>query len=150
MLKQFDSTRIALVAFVNNLDEKIVDIQPESFNNTIRWHIGHVLVSSEGLLFGFPSQSTNIPEHYHTLFATGTKPADWSEDVPTLNELVTNLEEQATRIKQLSDEFFEKTLPYTLPFGNFKTYGDVFRMILQHESEHLGQMKAMKRVVNEN
>jgi hypothetical protein len=149
MSKQFDLARKSSLNFVNNLDEGIVDMQPEHFNNTLRWHTGHVLVVAESLLFGFPNQSKNIPEIYQALFAPGTKPADWTGDTPSLADLIKYLEEQHARINDLSDAFFAEDLPYTLPFGNFKTYNDIFTMLLQHEPEHLGQMKAMHRIVTE-
>ncbi|WP_240510160.1 DinB family protein [Virgibacillus profundi] len=147
MSKQFEMTRSAFLSFVKDLDEETADMQVRYFNNTIRWHIGHVLVTAEGLLFGYPKQSTNFPEGYNKLFASGTKPADWDTEAPELSVLVECLEEQQPRINELSEDFFKQDLPYTLPFGNFKTYGDIYEMIIQHESEHLGKMKAMKQVV---
>nr|QRZ16308.1 DinB family protein [Virgibacillus sp. AGTR] len=147
MTNQFSLTRGSLLTFVKQLDKEIMDIQPKGFNNTIRWHIGHILVTAESLLFGYPKQSTNIPVSYQGLFATGTKPSEWSENAPKLATLIVDLENQAPRIEALTDEFFATDLPYTLPFGNFKTYGDVFAMILSHEAEHLGQIKAMKKIV---
>src|SRR5690625_6491824 len=80
MTKKLDFTRDSFIKFVKNLDEKTVDIQPEGFNNTIRWHVGHVLVVAEKFLFGYPEQSTKIPANYHDLFQPGTKPADRSEE----------------------------------------------------------------------
>ncbi|WP_404458487.1 DinB family protein [Oceanobacillus kapialis] len=148
MSDQFDLTRSAVLSFVENVDEKIADVQPEYFNNTIRWHVGHVLVTPEALLFGFPNHSENVPKSYSDMFNTGTRPADWQDTPPSLSELVSELKNQQTRIKELSDDFLKQELPYTLPFGNFKTYGDVYEMILQHENEHLGKMKAMKQVVD--
>lgn len=148
MSEQFDLTRSALLGFIKNIDEKKADVQPEYFNNTIRWHIGHVLVTPESLLFGFPSHSENLPKSFNDLFGTGTKPADWQDTPPSISELVTELEQQRSRIKDLTDDFFKQDLPYTLPFGNFKIYGDVYEMILQHENEHLGKIKAMKQVVD--
>ena len=44
-LKQFEITRGALLKFMETLDDKIADTRPEGFNNTIRWHIGHVLTA---------------------------------------------------------------------------------------------------------
>ncbi|MFC3041489.1 DinB family protein [Virgibacillus xinjiangensis] len=147
MKEQFNYTRDTFLAFVENLDETTADKEASYFNNTIRWHIGHVLVTPESLLFGFPKHSANLPEEYNDLFGMGTKPADWKGEIPDLEELASLLKQQKERISKLEDDFFAQELPYELPFGNFQTYGDIFHMILQHENEHLGKMKAMKQVV---
>ncbi|WP_188456894.1 DinB family protein [Virgibacillus oceani] len=146
-MTRIDFPRNGFIKFAKGLDERIVDVQPHGFNNTIHWHIGHVLVSTEGFLFGYPKQSANIPESYHEFFATGTKPADWSTDAPSLSELIEHLEQQLARINNLSDEFLAKEIPFTLPFGNFKTYEDLYDFSIYHESDHLGQIKAMKRII---
>lgn len=144
----FNLTRNSFLSFAKELDEKTVDKQVRPFNNTIHWHIGHVLITAEGLLFGYPTQSTNFPEEYNALFKSGTKPANWTGEVPKISELVKHLEEQQSRINKLSDDFFTQDIPYTLPSGNFKTFSDISDMLLFHESEHLGKMKAMKQVVD--
>ena len=56
-LKQFEITRGALLTFMETLDDKTADTQPEGFNNTIRWHIGHVLTAAE--VFMFEKNSNN-------------------------------------------------------------------------------------------
>lgn len=150
MIEVFEYTRNAVISYVNTLDEGAADKKAPYFNNTIRWHIGHILVAAESLLFGFPKHSTNIPEHYEKLFGTGTKPSDWKDEPPSLKELVDQLEAQKNRIMALDDSFFEKNLPFTLPFGNFKTFGELFQMIIQHESEHLGKAKAMHQVITKS
>lgn len=149
MLKQLEVIRGALNSFINELDEKAIDVQPEGFNNTIRWHIGHILVSTESLMFGYPNHSTNIPESYHALFITGSKPADWGNaEVPTVSALIECLEEQAGRLNELSEEFLAEKLPFQFPVGNLKTYGEMFEFVLFHEAYHLGQMKAMDMIIN--
>ncbi|QGS68360.1 hypothetical protein CV093_06550 [Oceanobacillus sp. 143] len=52
--KQFNLTRTSLITFIQDLDENTADIQAKYFNNTIRWHLGHVLVVTEKLLFMYP------------------------------------------------------------------------------------------------
>ena len=148
MFSHFDYTREATLGIIKGLDESKVDIQPKKLNNTLRWHAGHILVTAESLLFGFPNHSKNLPETYQELFATGTKPADWPEQVPKLSEIIDHLSEQKKRIKDLDEAFFNKNLPFEMPFGNFKTYGDIFLMITQHEAEHTGQMKVLNMLVN--
>ncbi|MRD38966.1 DinB family protein [Bacillus thuringiensis] len=100
-LKQFEITRGALLKFMETLDDKTVDTQPEGFNNTIRWHIGHVLTAQ--------------------------------------------LKEQAKRINEIPAEAFENKLPE--PFLGLETVGELYGMMLYHEADYIGQMKAMERII---
>ncbi|MBO9129880.1 DinB family protein [Bacillus sp. 165] len=142
-LKQFDLTRGALLKFMETLDAETADKQPEGFNNTIRWHIGHVLSAAE--LFMFGREFKHLPSEYRTLFGNGTKPSEWTTEAPSLEVLVVQLKEQVERIKTIPAEVFEKALPE--PFLGLETIGELYGMMLYHEADHLGQMKAMKRIV---
>jgi hypothetical protein len=145
LFKQFELTRGNFVKFVDALEEGLVDIQPEGFNNTIHWHVGHVLTVAEKFMFGFPKKSTSLEANYKELFATGTKPADWQGDVPSVTELSTQLIEQGQRIKMIPAESFNDRLK--TPFLGLETFGEIANLALFHESLHLGQMQAMKRVI---
>ncbi|WP_412733829.1 DinB family protein [Heyndrickxia acidicola] len=147
MSKQFELTRKVLISFIENLDEDTAGIQPRGFNNTIQWHIGHVLVSAESFMYGYPKKSSHIPESYHELFKMGTKPGDWNGNVPSMKELTELIRNQTERINQLPDEFFTNKLPFTFPFGNIETFGDLYGFMLYHEADHIGQMKAIKRMI---
>ncbi|KAA0546979.1 DinB family protein [Bacillus sp. BGMRC 2118] len=148
MSKQFQLTRDFLLYFVKNVDESIIDTKPEGFNNTIRWHIGHVLVTGEKFLFRFPKQQANVPDNYEMLFDMGTSPTDWKEEeVPTLTVLIERLEAQTERIHEMEGNFFHQELPFDFPYFNLKTYQDLFAFMMYHEADHLGQMKAMKRML---
>ncbi|MBM6617945.1 DinB family protein [Bacillus sp. RD4P76] len=148
MPKQFQLTRDFLLHFVKNVDDSIIDTKPNGFNNNLRWHIGHVLTTGEKFLFGFPTQTTFVPENYKTLFEMGSSPADWNEeDVPSLTVLIEQLEAQTARIRELEADFFEQELPFNFPYFNLKTYDDLFAFMMYHEADHLGQMKAMKKMV---
>lgn len=146
-MKQFQFTRNMLLHFLNNVDEKATDVQTEGFNNTIHWHIGHVLVSAEQFMFGYPKMSANLPATYNELFAMGSKPSNWNGEVPSVEQLIQDLEEQSSRIQALSDDFFAKQLPFKFPFGNIETYSDLYTFMTYHEADHLGQMKVMKKLV---
>lgn len=147
MPKQIELPRSMFMKFVKNLDEKIVDVQPEGFNNNIRWHIGHVLTTSEQMMFGYPERSTNLPLTYKALFTMGSRPADWGTEIPKLEELISHLESQTSRIREIPDEFFSQKLPFQFPIETIQTFGDMFEFMLFHEANHLGQMQAMKRIV---
>lgn len=142
-LKQFDLTRGALVKFMQTLDTETADKQPEGFNNTIRWHIGHVLSTAEAFMFG--REFKHLPSEYPSLFGFGTRPSEWKTEGPSLEVLMSQLQEQAQRIKAIPAEAFEQKLPE--PFLGLETVGELYGMMLYHEADHIGQMKAMKRIV---
>ncbi|MBP1950865.1 DinB family protein [Virgibacillus litoralis] len=146
MYTQFDKTRKSFLKKIDGLDKDLADIQPAGFNNTIHWHIGHVLTVTEQVLFGFPSKYQHLPAHYKELFAYGTNPADWSDDVPSVEELISQLTDQLDRIKEIPPEKFNETLPKPM-MGN-ETYGELAVMTTYHEANHLGQIHAMERVID--
>ncbi len=145
LFKSFDLSREKFLKTINGLDEEIVDVQPHGFNNTIHWHVGHMLTVSEQFMFGFPKKSTILPANYLELFATGTKPADWQGKVPSVQELSAQFIEQVQRIKEIPAESFSERLK--TPFLGQETYGEIANFAFYHEALHLGQIQAMKRVI---
>ncbi|MCP8970826.1 DinB family protein [Ectobacillus ponti] len=147
MSKQFDLVRGGLLKFLGEVTEETANKQPQGFNNNILWHAGHVLVAGEKFMFGYPEKTQHLPLEYGKLFSPGTKPADWSGDVPALSELKAQLEAQAARIRELPEDLFAQKLPFQFPFGNLETFGDLYGLMIVHEADHAGQMKAMKRIL---
>lgn len=146
LFKNIELTRSYVIKTVDALDEKLVDVQPEGFNNTILWQIGHVLTCAEQIIFGFPKKSTNLPANYLEFFATGTKPADWQGDVPSFSTLSAELKDQLKRMKEIPAESLGEKLQ--TPFLGQETYGELINFSLFHESMHLGQIQSMKRVID--
>lgn len=146
--KQFNLARTALLNFIESFDEEKADIQAKPFNNTLRWHVGHVLTVNEKLLFQYPKKSEHIPESYNRLFSSGTKPSDWTEEAPTLEVLKEQLVNQQERLNNFDDLFWKTNVTIKVPFGSVETFGDLLKMLGHHESEHLGKMKAMLQVVD--
>lgn len=146
--KQFNLARTALLNFIEELTEDTADVQASPFNNTLRWHVGHVLTFNEKLLFRYPKKSNNIPEEYAELFGPGTKPSEWTKEAPTLETLIIQLQEQQERVNNFDDLFWQTNVSFKVPFGSIETFGDLLIMLAHHETEHLGKMKAMLQVVN--
>lgn len=147
MANQFQLTRGMVLNFINSLNEEVTEVQPAGFNNNIHWHVGHLLVTAESFMFAYPKNSVHIPAEYAALFGTGSKPADWQGEVPSIQELAGLLKEQAGRMAEIPGEVFEQTLPFKFPVDGINTFGDLYKLMLHHEAEHLGQMKAMKRMI---
>ncbi|MED3562851.1 DinB family protein [Bacillus xiapuensis] len=145
VFKQFEITREYFMKNIRSVSKEQTVVQPDGFNNTIHWHTGHVLTVTEQTMFGFPHATNHLPTNYIKLFGNGTKPADWTGNVPTMDELILQLKEQLPRIKQISAEQLNNTLD--TPFLGCKTFGELACVTLMHESVHLGQIQAMKRII---
>ena len=67
LFKNMELTRSFFIKNVDAIEEGLVDVQPEGFNNTIHWHIGHVLTAAEQFMFGFPKNINHLPANYMEL-----------------------------------------------------------------------------------
>ncbi|WNB91187.1 DinB family protein [Bacillus sp. NEB1478] len=144
-LKNFELTRDFFLKNIESMSAEMADIQPEGFNNNIRWHVGHVLVTAEYFMFGYPEKSKALPVDYIQLFNRGTSPADWKGEVPSLQELTTQLKDQLERIKEIPAERFQDQLKQ--PFFGLNTVGELAVFANYHETYHSGQLHAMKKVI---
>lgn len=145
VLKSFEMTRGFFLREVEGISQEVASVHPEGFNNNIHWHIGHVLTVTEQFMFGFPYKTANLPANYVDLFGNGTKPADWSNTVPTVEELIEQLKDQVVRLKEIPTENLNESLKK--PFLGLETVGQLANMALFHEANHLGQIHTMKRLV---
>jgi len=145
VFKQFEIGREYFLKIIGAVSEDQTDVQPDGFNNTIHWHTGHVLTVTEQTMFGFPHATTHLPANYMELFGNGTKPADWTGEVPTMDELMIQLKDQLVRIQQIPAEQLNNTLEK--PFLGCKTFGELAGVTLMHEATHMGQIQAMKRII---
>ncbi|WP_423800829.1 DinB family protein [Neobacillus sp. SAB-20_R2A] len=145
VFKQFEMTREYFIKIIGSVSKGQTDVQPDGFNNTIHWHTGHVLTVTEQTMFGFPHATTHLPPNYMELFGNGTKPADWTGNIPTMDELMVQLEDQLDRIQQIPAE--QLNISLETPFMGCKTFGELAGLTLMHEATHMGQIQAMNRVI---
>ena len=55
---------------VSDCPTELVDVQVEPFQNTIRWHTGHILTVAERMLFRYPESDTGfLPVSFSAWFA---------------------------------------------------------------------------------
>ncbi|MFC4801795.1 DinB family protein [Neobacillus sp. GCM10023253] len=145
VFKQFEMTREYFIKIIGSVSKGQTDVQPDGFNNTIHWHTGHVLTVTEQTMFGFPHATTHLPPIYMELFGNGTKPADWTGNVPTMDELIVQLKDQLDRLQQIPAE--QLNISLDTPLMGCKTFGELAGLTLMHEAAHMGQIQAMIRVI---
>lgn len=134
---------------IQPIPEELFDIQPAQFNNTIRWHVGHIIVSLNHFLSMSVPYTYELPESYAGLFMTGTKPSDWSVKPPTKEELMQHLSGQLERLADVSPSALEENLKSPVDLGpmHFETAGELVNFALIHEAMHLGNISSMLKVV---
>ncbi|MFJ7745606.1 DinB family protein [Peribacillus sp. NPDC097295] len=139
---QLKMTRSSLIKEIDELSPEFMDIQPTGFNNTIHWHLGHVLCVADKFLFG---KSSNLPENYGQLFGYGSKPSDWTGNVPSTETLKQQLQEQLDRILEIPEETYKDKVE--TPFMGMETVEDFISTVVLHETNHIGQIHAMKLLI---
>jgi uncharacterized damage-inducible protein DinB len=153
VFQQMDFIRMRTLAFLDATTEEQADQMPEGFRNSIRWNLGHILLSQENLLYSFAGENERkgIPAHYNELFGFNTSPSTWEENgltPPSLKELRDLLEDQPNRVKKVFasrlDEQGEK--PFDLGTVSFTTLGEVLSFANWHEGLHQGTITSIKRV----
>lgn len=149
LLTQVELIRSITLKAVEAVTEEEADIQPAGFNNTIRWHLGHIYLVQERLAFHFAGFPVDVPQEYIDLFGTGTKPADWKTEAPPLAEVASRLTEQPGRIRTLLREKLNEApaVPFTRFNGKLDTIGAIINYSLFHEGMHNASLQAIKRLI---
>jgi uncharacterized damage-inducible protein DinB len=145
ILGQFNKVRGWTIQISEKLSEEMVNIQPEGFNNTIKWHLGHLVTETEYFMFELSKRPMNIQDHYNDFFAPGTKPSNWQGQAPALTELIAELKDQLKRVNELPSDTFHQSLEK--PVHGFTTVLDAASFSVLHESVHIGHIEAMERVL---
>lgn len=143
ILKQIARTRPIIAKTLEDVSSEACAIIPEGFNNNIHWQLGHILVTGD---FFFLKGNEVAPAEFGAFFGPRTKPADWSGDVPSVETVLDLLQKQADAIQAVDVSTFDTKLEAPI-LGN-ETIGEFAAMGAFHESFHVGQIHALKRVVS--
>lgn len=147
LLKQFTFWRYRTIQALEATTEEQADRLPEGFTNTVRWNLGHILVTAEFALDRFTEMQNNLPVPYPALFKAGTRPDEWTEDPPSLSELKHQLLEQNTRLNKLDGQLRDP-LQSDFSIGSYlklETIGELLLFLMNHENLHLGTISGIKR-----
>ncbi|MBY6036676.1 DinB family protein [Fictibacillus nanhaiensis] len=142
---QFNKVRNWSIGIAENLTEEMANRQPDGFNNTMKWHLGHMVTEAEYFLFELSKQPVQLPNRYNQLFAPGTRPSEWKGEAPRLSELILTLKSQLERVKEISPELLNQ--PLEKPIHEFNSVLDAAAFSVLHESLHIGQIESMKRML---
>ncbi|MDN4525011.1 DinB family protein [Fictibacillus fluitans] len=143
IINQFSMARNWTIELAEDLTEEIANMQPEGFNNTIKWQLGHIIGAAEYFMRILPGNQAELPVLYQELFSPGTRPSEWKSEPPHLSEITIELKKQLERINKISPEQLKETLKE--PVHHFNTVADSASFCVLHESVHVGQIQIMKQ-----
>lgn len=149
-LTQLKFTRGYTLSRLKQSADDAWDVQPEGFNNTIRWNVGHILVTTEGLI------KQAVPEYEATylewasFFGGGTSPGTWDKEPPSNDELLKALKEQTEHIASLLEGKLADTLTEPVNIGkihSMHTVDEVVQFAGWHEGVHAGVIHGLNAAI---
>jgi uncharacterized damage-inducible protein DinB len=150
LVAEFELVRSRTLELMDDLGDESADRIPEGFRNNLRWHLGHIYTVHEQYIFSKLGQETKIHDQFVSLFGNGSSPEDWDGVPATLTELKNLLSEQLERTEAyLSSADLYAQLPEPIAFGTrfqFNRISELITFIIFHEGNHLGFMKALKKL----
>jgi hypothetical protein len=149
MIQTALTARQLVLGSVQQIPEDWYDIRPSAFPNIIRWNIGHIITMMDWFLNDIEGYNFELPQHYSSLFASGTKPADWTTAPPSKEELIEQLSRQYDAISIIPADALSQELdsPFLMGPLQFKTTGEVFNFAVVHEGVHLGMISGLTKVI---
>jgi hypothetical protein len=145
MLFQLKMARDWCIEVAESCPKELSEIKIDVFNNTIQWHAGHILTVAERMMFNFPQKTKHLSYAFTKWFEYGTRPTNWIEHPPKLEDLIVLLKEQQVRLLSITPEQFDYR--FNKPFFGCKSYGECAGFVAIHETLHVGKMEEMLRVI---
>jgi hypothetical protein len=145
--RQLDFAREQTLKAIASVTEDEANIIHAGFRNHIRWNVGHIYHAQDRLAFHFLGLPLTQPTEYAGLFAMGTSPLNWTQQPPSMSELIHLLSGQQllirTALAHRLDEKVEK--PFTTSAGLYlETVRDILSFTLYHEGMHFSTIKVYK------
>lgn len=150
ILNLFSDMRKQMLEVIDGLDHRQWSEIPKGFRNHVHWQIGHVLTVTDELIFAYSGMGSKLSADYKSYFAPGTSPEQWLAHPPKRETIVDLLKVQMQDINQ---QFVGKmTQPVADPnnFLQASTVIELFHVLLAHEGIHVGMIRAMVNVLQNN
>jgi hypothetical protein len=130
--------RSMLLARVETISEDLFDVQPSPFNNTIRWNIGHIISTLDGMIFKRITQASKLPAGFADFYKGGTKPSDWVSTPHSKDELIEFLKQQFSDLNETFADKLDEPLPEPVQIRvyTFSTVAELIGFAFVHENLH--------------
>ncbi|MFP7334311.1 DinB family protein [Shouchella clausii] len=147
LFEQLNTYRGELLNMVEDVTEEEAEIVPRGFNNNIRWNLGHVILDQYLWIRVLTKEDMPVSLAFNQWFGYGTDPSHFTDETPSLAELISLLREQPRLIEQDYRDRLEEEFPPT-DMG-MHTIEQVLVRTIFHEGLHMGAIIAIKRQIKE-
>jgi len=150
-LNQMNFTRVYTLGRLSQSGETEWDTQPRGYNNTVRWNAGHIFVTMEYFANLVIADYEIVNPKWIPYFVTGTSPGSWEGDVPSREEILKALGEQAARITEAFDGKLEEVIAEPIKIGphTIETVEAIVQFVLWHEGVHAGMIDGLNRTTTQ-
>lgn len=141
----FSFSRARIIDALTSASPTAVDAIPDGFNNSVRWNAGHVIVISDRILHHADAYEHTIPAQFESFFDMDTKPADWINSPPSVEQIKEVSAAQIEAAQQLFQA--ERDTPLQNPFHlrgtTFQTPSELIGFLTYHEGLHFQTIKLL-------
>jgi len=141
-------SRANVLKLIDGLTLDQINKIPDNFTGNIAWHIGHIITTQQGLIYGLSRTPMNLEKEFMDKYKKGTKPqAPITQQELDLikSELTAQPEKLLTDLEQ---NIFQSYTTYTTSFGNtMNSVEEAIAFNNVHEGMHIGYIMAMKHLV---
>lgn len=151
MTTSFDlhvQTRKNILGVIEGLSLEQINKIPTGFSGNIAWHIGHLVSSSQGLLYRLSGLEVKLDSSFIDLYKKGsvpTKPITQEE----FDFIKKQLQSQPEVLKKdMDNAIFKNYTAYPTSYGNtIHSFSEALEFVNIHEGLHLGYIMALKRII---
>jgi hypothetical protein len=148
LLLLLDEVRGKTLRLLHGVTDETARWTPPDLQNHILWHAGHSFVLVESLVAEAVGDLPQIPEGWFEIFSWESKPAKVaSYRWPPLSQVVAELTEQHTRLKQVIRGLSEEQLSHPLPGRGNRTARYSILHGLHDEACHSGEMWLLRKLL---
>ncbi|GAB4395281.1 MAG: DinB family protein [Microscillaceae bacterium] len=142
------TTRQNFLHLLEKLDTDTLNRIPAGFNNNLAWHLGHLVVTPQLLLYRLSGLETQASERLIEQFRKGTKPAEPLE-AAIIEKLKQSFADFPARLKSDSVRgLFLEFSPYETSYGfGLSSFEDALLFNNIHEGVHYGYALSLKRAL---
>lgn len=134
-------------ALVSDLTLEQMNTIPEGFNNNVIWNVGHLIATTELLIYGLTGIEEKLDNDVIEKYRKGTAPKGLVDEAE-VTALLEKLEAQVDELEEdLDSDLFTNTSfkKYPTSFGYTLTnVHEAVQFNTTHEAMHLGYLMAMK------